>query len=270
MQISNQIELNRSSFLRILRPLENALQVSPRGQLIKEIENYSYKLPSMVRFPNFACRNYKVEYVKKEIIWYLKGDRFDLSICDHAKIWRDIVNDDGSLNSNYGQYIFGKMNQFDNVVKILSVDKDSRRASIMILNQEHLSSTTNDIPCTYAINFRIRNNFLNMSVTMRSQDAIFGFGNDCPTFSIIFEMMYNALKEYYPTLNQGFYFHHCDSFHIYERHFKMLDKILKGDEFTLIDCPKISGPEEVKFLRKLDFSKIPNHFKFTTWLSKVL
>jgi len=171
------------------------------------------------------------------------------------------------INSNYGQYIFGDCKQFDNVIDTLKEDKDSRRASIVILSKEHLLSVTNDVPCTYSINFRIRKNKLNMTVRMRSQDAIYGIGNDAPTFSFIHEMMWNALKEFYLELEYGMYHHSADSFHVYERHFKMLDKIVLNDKYEDVECPEISGPEEVKFIRSMNFTKIPKKFKFSLWLN---
>jgi thymidylate synthase len=251
----------------------NGQLVRPRGQLVKELENYSYTLKPYERFPSFLSRKLSLKYIRREFLWYLKGDRFDTSICDHAKIWRDVVNSDGSINSNYGQYIFGEMNQFDNVVKLLSNDKDSRRASISILSKDHLLSDTNDVPCTYSINFRIRANALNMSVMMRSQDAVFGMGNDAPCFSFIHEMMFNVLKEVHPDLRYGNYFHHSDSFHVYERHFELVQKIIDGDPYEPVDCPKISGAKEVAFLRQYavldatDRREIPDEYKFTKWLT---
>lgn len=243
--------------------------VSPRGQLVKEIENFAFELPPYVRFQNFEARKMNLNYTKDEFLWYLRGNRFDLTICEKATIWKSIINKDGSLNSNYGQYIFGPTGQFDRVVDFLSHDKDSRRASIMILSSEHIRSETNDLPCTYSMNFRIRENKLNMSVGMRSQDACFGMGSDIPTFSFVHEMLFNALKDFYPDIEYGNYFHHVDSFHVYERHFKMLKEIAYEESpYTLIQCPKISGPDEVKFIRELNFDDVPNNFEFSRWLIK--
>lgn len=246
--------------------------VSPRGMLIKEIENYSYLLSPYERFINFKSRKLSIDYIKREFLWYLKGDPTDLSIADHAKIWKGCI-EDGTINSNYGQYIFGDVNQFDRVVEILKEDKDSRRASMMILSSDHVLNASKDVPCTYSLNFRIRNNsvydYLNMSVNMRSQDAIYGMGNDVPAFSFIHEMMLNALREHYGNLQYGFYHHNADSFHVYERHFEMLEKIVKGDEYEEVDCPKINGYKEVKFLRVGKFDKIPRKYKFTKWLNDI-
>ncbi len=262
----------RSIFDRLSK---HGQKVAPRNQLVIEVENFNYELPPYVRFQNFSSRKLSLPYCKREFLWYLKGDRFDTSICEHAKIWRDVVNKDGSINSNYGQYVFGEISQFDKCVESLISDKDTRRASISILSREHLLSDTNDVPCTYSINFRIRNDVLNMSVHMRSQDAVFGMGNDAPAFSFIHEMMFNTMKAAYPNLQYGNYFHIADSFHVYERHFELLQKILDGDKFEPIECPRISGHEEVDFLRRPErygrdknYIPVPQEFKFTKWLTE--
>lgn len=262
------MNLEQEIFKNIYKELKwNGEKISPRGQLVLEIENFNYILPPYVRFVNFESRKLNLNYIKREFQWYLRGEKYDDSIIRHANLWKSMINKDGSINSNYGQYIFGEENQFDRVIEILKQDKDSRRASIAILNKDHLLSNTNDVPCTYSINFRIRDNYLNMTVRMRSQDSVFGMGNDVPAFSFIHEMLCNSLKEFYPDLKYGEYYHSSDSFHIYERHFEMMDKIVDNDKFTPIICPVISGSEEVKFLRKLDFTNIPEKFKFTKWLN---
>ena len=240
---------------------------SPRQLDIIEVENFSCTLWPYERFASFKSRKLSIDYIKKEFLWYLRGDKYDLSICEHAKIWNDIKNEDGSINSNYGQYIFGELNQFNNVVKTLLDDGDSRRAVITILNSGHLFSDTKDVPCTAYINFRIRDNYLNMSVHMRSQDAVFGFGNDIPTFSFIHEMLFHILKQSFTNLQMGSYYHSADSMHVYERHFKLLDNIVNGDEYIEIDCPRMSGAEEVAFLIKGDFKNIPENYKFAIWLN---
>lgn len=241
---------------------------APRGLNVIELENYSYDLRPRERFCSFESRKLSLNYIKREFLWYLRGDRFDTSIIEHAKMWSGLVNADGSINSNYGQYVFGDTNQFDDVVCELRRDRDSRRASIVILNGEHLKSSTKDLPCTYAINFRIRNSALNMTVRMRSQDAVFGMGNDAPTFSFIHEMMYQTLKATYLDLVMGTYHHSVDSFHVYEKHWSLCEAIAtKGDRFVEIMCPEMSGPEEVSFLRNGSFDVVPEKYQFARWLT---
>jgi thymidylate synthase len=248
--------------------LTYGIETSPRGQKVIELENYEYVVPPYVRFTNFEDRKFNINYVKDEFLWYLHGDRFDTSITEHATMWKSLVNGDGSINSNYGQYLFGEGKQFDNTADVLKSDKDSRRAAMMILSREHLLSKTNDYPCTYSISFRIRSNKLNMTVRMRSQDSIFGMSNDIPAFSLIHEMMYVTMRETYPDLEHGDYTHSADSFHVYERHFEMINKLVKYDsKFSLIECPKISSISEVSFLRAGNFDSIPVEYEFSRWIT---
>jgi thymidylate synthase len=254
--------------------IESKQECFPRGLRIKEIENFSCVFPPFVRFVNFEDRNLKINYIKKEFLWYLKGDKFDISIVEHAKMWKEFINEDGSINSNYGQYLFGDFNQFYYVLDCLLKDKDSRRAIVMILQPYHLlDPTMKEVPCTYGIGFRIRNNELNMSVKMRSQDSWFGFGSDIPCFSFIHEMLYMLLKDKYVGLKIGSYYHSVDSFHVYEQHFDLVKKISqKNSKFSFVDCPRISSSVEVRFLtsRYFLFSEgkveIPKQYKFAQWL----
>ena len=273
-----------NSFDKIFTDLDEMGQsIKTRGLLVIEIENYSYTLAPYERYVSYPARKMKLNYIKKEFLWYLKGDKYDTSICDHAKMWKDLINEDGSINSNYGQYVFGSQFQYGKVIDTLRKDKNSRRASIMILSQAHLATETKDYPCTYSINFRIRNNRLNMTVRMRSQDAIFGMTNDAPCFSFIHEMVYVHLRDLkYPDLLLGDYHHSADSFHIYARHFQMFKNILeniRNREYNTIQTPRISSSAEVRYLRGLhiyrekyngsdeDFIKsIKEEYKFTKWL----
>lgn len=240
--------------------------VSPRGMKVKEIEDYTYILKPYERFANFKERKINLKYLKTEFLWYLKGNRWDTSITEYAKLWKDHENKDGSFNSNYGQYFFenGKNSNWNRLIKELLLDKDSRRASIMILNNDHLNSDTNDVPCTLGLNFRIRKNKLNCTIQMRSQDAVFGMGNDVPTFSFIHEMAYITLRDLkYQDLQLGNLSCFVNSFHIYERHFELLDNIV-ANNYIEIDVPRISGLVEVENLIKTSYLDFP----FTNWLTK--
>lgn len=248
----------------------NSREVCPRGMKCLEIENFYYVLPPYVRFCSFEKRKLNLNYIKREFLWYLKGDRFDGSIGEYASLWNDIKNSDGSINSNYGQYFFGEQGQFNRAIDLLLKDKDTRQACIIILNNDHLNMNTRDVPCTYGVNFRIRDDRLNMTVRMRSQDAIYGMGNDAPCFSFIHEMAYVILKEKYKELDYGTYYHSCDSFHIYEKHYEMLDNLLIDYIYDFVDCPKISCRGEVDMLMKLhtleDKELVPCEYEFIQWL----
>lgn len=271
-------EIYGAPFRKIYRDLSiYGKECSPRGMKIKEIEDYSFKLDPYVRFTSFDARKMSIDYIKKELKWYLRGNRYDLSICDHAKIWKDMITEAPGqestpfINSNYGWYIFNQRSGhpgFKWVIEELVRDKDSRRASITILGseKEHLIYYSKDVPCNYAINFRIRNNYLNMSVHARSMDAIYGMTNDVPFFSFVQEFVFTYLKEYYPTLMMGTYNHAIDSFHVYERHFEMLNKLVDSncESFKYVDVPMIGSKEEADSL--IGYGQLNMDLPFTKWL----
>jgi thymidylate synthase len=238
------------------------------GLEVLELEDHTYRLPPYIRFTSFTPRKFNLNYVKKEFLWYLKGDRYDLSIREHAKMWANLVDDDGGINSNYGQYVFADQAGIKFVVDELKADKDSRRAVVMILANNHLKVGARDVPCTYSLSFRIRNNKLRMSVRMRSQDAIFGMTNDAPCFSFIQECVFHLVKEHYPELTMGIYTHTADSFHVYDRHYDMLDAIINStpEEFEYVDCPRIKDADEVRLLMGGVFDNVPEDYAFTKWL----
>ena len=97
---------------------------------------------------------------------------------------------------------------------------------------------------------------------MRSQDAIFGMGNDAPCFSFIHEMVYTELLAAYPDLEMGEYCHFADSFHLYERHFEMLEALASDSPYLEVDCPKMVATEATSLI-----SQQFQPFNFTNWLT---
>lgn len=222
--------MSKRVWLKIFKDLYNAPESSPRGQRVKEKIGYSIRLhPINDRFCSFDERKLNFKYLAGEFVWYLRGDRDDLSIIKYSKFWDKIKNKNKpTFNSNYGYYIF-KEGQFDYVLEVLKADKDSRQAAIIINNKDVMMSDSFDKICTYSVSFNIRKNKLNMIVNMRSNDVIRGFSIDVVMFSFIYEMLYVKLKETYPDLQIGFYQHCADSFHIYELHYPMMESILENN-----------------------------------------
>lgn len=154
-------------------------------------------------------RNWKPDYAELEWNWYLSENKNANEIAKVAKIWNKCMDINGDVNSNYGwQWSRGK--QLDYVINELKQNKESRRASISIYDAKDRYNFKNDTPCTYAINFYILNNKLNMSVMMRSNDLWYGFCNDQYCFSKLQEMISNELK-----IKIGTYYHFVNNIHIY-------------------------------------------------------
>ncbi|MEG2268323.1 MAG: thymidylate synthase [Acinetobacter sp.] len=233
--------------------MKNGRESSPRGLKIKEIENAVIRgIDSRNPFTSFVSRKLNVKYACYEFLWYLRADRFDTSIEKHATLWKKIRDDiDGGFNSNYGQYIYH--GQMTRVIDTLVRDPDSRQAVMTLLDQSHLRSGNPDVVCTYSISFRIRRGELNMSVNMRSSDAVYGFTNDVFCFSMVHLHVLNTLRGIakFKNLALGDFTLKVDSLHIYEKHFEMVNDILKAgkDGYYKIDVPEMT-PFDADFMNR--------------------
>lgn len=224
---------------------------APRGQKTIEIMNYSVTIDPLYPITSFVSRDLNLSYAAYELWWYLRGNRYDLSICNYGNMWKNLIQKDGGLNSNYGQTIFGEDDQFGWVIEELIRDQDSRRAVMIIGDKSYLNESVNDQRCCQFIQFCIRDGKLNCYASFRSSDAVWGFTNDTFTLVEIMKYVYVQLLMFLPDLKLGEYTHNAISFHAYERHFKALEKLTKMgmEEFYLIDVTQPTIPEEFVWLR---------------------
>lgn len=228
------------------RTMASDIIIQPRGQLVKELGDAQITLDPRYPFQGFRVRKYDVGYFKEEMRWKLGANRYDDSIKKHAKMWEAVQNPDGTFNSNYGVFWFGEQKGFWTVIEELIRDRDSRRAVIPMLGPQHMTPETVDTVCTEGVGFRIRGDKLYMSVHMRSSDQIFGLGTDIPTFSTLYMLVLGMLQPYYCGLKVGSITITAMSSHIYERHFKMVEAILQGEEpYTSPRLPEAAEPAEV-------------------------
>jgi len=179
----------------------------------------------IIREPNF-------DYTEREIRWY---ESKSLNVYDIPgkvpEIWKQVSDKDGNINSNYGYLVHSDENgnQFLNCIRELKKNPNSRRA-IMIYNRPSMHVDYNkdgmsDFICTMFNSFYIRNNRLYSIYSMRSNDSVFGYCNDKIWASYIFEKVYRVLKETYRNLIQGDIIWQAASLHVYERHFKFIEKL---------------------------------------------
>lgn len=224
------IETEQDFVLPYVELLRRGRMSAPRGMKTMEIEDFHYSISPRVRFNTHKARGLRLPYIKQEMMWYLRADRSDLSICGHAKMWEKSVRD-GLINSCYGHYWFRRNSGIISVMETLTLDPDSRRAVIPMIGTEyeHFGPGVADLPCTTSVEFRIRDSRLNARFVMRSQDAVFGMGNDIPTFSFLQELVATGLGVEMGTLSVS-----VGSFHAYERHFGVIDKLAVVDPSMVV------------------------------------
>ena len=159
-------------------------------------------------------REFNLEYAEAEWKWYLSGeptiDTLGSIYGKIPKIWQKMADENGKVNSNYGaQWERGW--QLDKVVAMLKNNPNTRQAAISIYDGKEISSYKYDTPCTYAVQFTVINNKLNMCVTMRSNDLWFGFCNDQYQFSKLQEMVSKRTG-----YDVGTYYHFAHNLHLYD------------------------------------------------------
>ena len=168
-------------------------------------------------------RKHSLTYVRAELIWYLMKNNSITFISDYSKFWNKVCDMNGFVNSNYGSKIFRKIyvkSQMQFVIDELARNPYSRRAIMMYnLPIDYVKMhSTKDYPCTVVSQFFVRNNKLEHTVFMRSNDLFFGWCNDIPFFSFVQEMIAVSLN-----LKMGNLTHIAGSLHIYKN---------KLDKFT--------------------------------------
>ena len=96
------------------------------------------------------------------------------------------------------------------VTRDLKESPKTRQAAISIYDAKEMHMYNSDTPCTYAVQFTILDDKLNMCVTMRSNDLWYGFCNDQYQFSMLQQLVASRLDK--PV---GVYYHFAHNMHLY-------------------------------------------------------
>ena len=158
-------------------------------------------------------RNWKWDYAEAEWQWYLSGDRNIKKLGELygkvPEIWKRMADKDGNVNSNYG-WQWQRGGQLDEVVSLLKDNPKTRQAAISIYDCKEYPMYDYDTPCTYAVQFTIVGQKLNMCVTMRSNDLWYGFCIDQYCFSELQQYVAEQLD-----IPVGVYYHFAHNMHLY-------------------------------------------------------
>jgi thymidylate synthase len=176
------------------------------------------------------------KYVDKELKWYLSQSLSIINYVDDIKIWNDVCTKDDKkeINSNYGWCIFSQenYNQYDFCLNELINNKESRRACMIYtrpsMTIEYNRNGMSDFICTFNTQQFIRNNKFIYIVNMRSNDFKSGFFSDFPWHCFVYNKLFNDLKNKYIDLQIGTIIWEANSFHVYERDFIMIQKIIES------------------------------------------
>ena len=230
------LQLMNTEYLQALgHVFYSGREAAPRGMKVLEVDNYVFVVSSPFRcLSTLKPLHTRLEYAEAELSWYAKGSnkpkdlRHPITGKSFENIWSQYSDDNVTVNSAYGQYIFAQyfeacngkmvldpipMTQREWIRQELRRDPDSRRAVININQVKHKSLlTTKDFPCCVVMQFTIRNNRLNLAVVFRSQDIDTGLRNDVYTMCGLQRMMAAELK-----LECGWFSNVALNLHLYEK-----------------------------------------------------
>ena len=216
---------------------QNKFTIDKTG--VKTIALIDFKLSKLSPFQpflKFNGRETPKAYVEKESKWYNSCSLNIKGYVDDVKIWNQVCDKDGFINSNYGWCIYSKENykQYDHVLRDLKNNKDSRRATMIYTRPsmwlEYNMDGMSDFMCTWGVHVLINDdNEMIYIVNQRSADIITGVMNDFAWHCEVYKKLYSDLVITYPNLQIGYITFNFGSVHIYERHFDMLKKIVGAE-----------------------------------------
>lgn len=163
-------------------------------------------------------RKWRKSYAEREWEWYMSKNRSVEELKKFAPIWDKMHGGDNIVNSNYG-YQWNRNDQLEKVIEQLKNSSSTRQAWLTIYDGKEKDEYAFDTPCTLSIGFTMLCGSLDMCVTMRSNDLVYGFCNDQYCFSKLHEYVADRLKV--PT---GYYYHFVHNLHLYKQHFDLKDK----------------------------------------------
>lgn len=173
-----------------------------------------------------GIRNISLEYLCGEMLWYICG-RNDIDFIHKFSTFWSRLSDDGiTCNSAYGDILFKRhgFNQVEKIIELLKNDKDSRRAVLNFNVPNKNVIETNDEICTIALVLKVKDNRLDCTGIMRSNDIYLGLPYDVAFFTSIQKYIANKLS-----LKYGKYTHFVTNLHLYNRDIENINEVLLKD-----------------------------------------
>jgi thymidylate synthase len=233
-----------------------------RNGAVKEILNFKTQITN----PYNRCvggwkRNINPFFLLAEAAWIFTGQK-DVGFLKKFNSNISYFSDDGYVfHAPYGyrlrhwgirsEDIYTEENihasqgydQIEEIITILSKNKDSRQAVVSIWNPDlDLNAKSKDIPCNDMIMFKIRDGKLHTTIQNRSNDLHWGLPTNIFQFSFLSECIASCLD-----IELGTQTHNSQSLHIYD----WSDIAVKmNEEYYKTGCDLY----DVAFANKIDFN----------------
>lgn len=168
-------------------------------------------------------RKLSPSYAAAEVVWYLAGGNTLDIIVSYAPSYARFAEPDGHVWGAYGRRIFSLplpqgRSPMGCVLNELNKSYNSRQAVLPIFQPADLWALSfrpnkpRDIPCTLSLQFLMRDGFLHMITTMRSNDLWLGLPYDIFAFTCLQNIVAGEMG-----VKPGDYIHNVGSLHLYEK-----------------------------------------------------
>jgi thymidylate synthase len=200
-------------------------EVSVRGKVTRESMHQLVSLSSpLERCIVVPERHNNVFASIAETMWVIAGRRDIAYLSNYLPRAVDFSDDGQTWRAGYGPRLrhWSGVDQFDAVVRTLTTAPTSRRAVMSIFDPSVDFQDSLDVPCTNWLHFTVRDDKLDLSIAVRSNDIMWGFsGINTFEWSVVQEMMAHWLGV---AVGQVNFF--ISSLHVYEQHFERAARIV--------------------------------------------
>jgi thymidylate synthase len=211
----------------------DGFRLTVRGEEVQEIRNRI----TILQRPKERClflpqRGNNVFAALAETFWVIAG-RNDVDWLSHYLPRAKDFSDDGKhWRGGYGPRLrnWGGVDQLEQVKDLLLQEPLTRRAVMSLYDPGKDFVASKDIPCNNWLHWLCRDERLHLNVAVRSNDVIWGFsGVNAFEWSILQEMM-----AFWAGKQQGELTFIASSFHVYQRHYSLAEKLVQN--FRGITC----------------------------------
>jgi len=259
------VTMNTAWFEAISEVLDAGLICRPRGKVVKEVLHQTHVIDMNYPVLSLAKRKVSYRFMVREAIWILSGSNLLAPLVEVNKRMAEFSDDGVTLAGAYGPRF---VEQLPHVVKALAGDSDTRQATLTLWRPSPAPSK--DIPCTVAMDFKIRRGLLSCHVFMRSSDLWLGLPYDVFSFTMMAaKVAHQLFLQTGAEARLGDLYLTSASSHIYEEHFQKAEDLFSDEKAWVVpDGPNLGliMPGLSCFGRPLEFLAVADAQSPEAWL----
>lgn len=226
MFLDRPLDANKVWLSTLSQLIDYGHRVSPRRMETLEVLHNRIIMNMSMPVVTNQKRKLSYRFMAAEALWILTGEDRVSTIEKYNPAITQFSDDGEKFFGAYGPKI---VSQVDYVVNKLVEDRDTRQAVLTIWREN--PPVSKDIPCTVAMCFGIRDQWLHCHVFMRSSDAWLGLPYDVFNFSMVAAWIaccYNRRVPEMDSVRLGNLYLTMASSHLYMRNLELARECLEA------------------------------------------